>query len=193
MKIIITLNAVYTIIKDVVKWLFARKKGINGKSLLGILKKEKVAREKLSNALAELGGNRAYVYLFHNGPNYYTGESYKKVSCKVEETRNEFPATEFKQQLPISLFPAILKEMLEDNFIFRDYAKFDKYSPEKIFSRIHKAHHWAAYPIRTKIFSSTRYYGIVCIDWTKDMPPSKKKVERTLIELSADIKPLFVK
>jgi len=172
--------------------LFKRRKydGVTPKRFKKIVKDRDNLTIILDDLLKEIRGNRAYVYLFHNGPQYYNGDPYIKMSAIVESVRNAAPIIQSKQNLPVALFPNILEGMLEEHFMTINFNEVPIYYTERLFAKLHGTHYWAGYPI----MKHGRYYGIVAVDWTKsEVIDTEARLREELIKTAVLLTPSIVK
>ena len=79
----------------------------------------------IENALYELmestNADRAYVFRFHNGVNYYNGEHKSKMSCDFEVTRAGISSEAQRlQDVPVGLYANWIKEVINYRMIHPD-------------------------------------------------------------------------
>ena len=79
----------------------------------------------IENALYELmestNSDRAYVFRFHNGVNYYNGEHKSKMSCDFEVTRAGISSEAQRlQDVPVGLYANWIKEVINYRMIHPD-------------------------------------------------------------------------
>ena len=76
----------------------------------------------IENALYDLmenaGADRAYIFRFHNGVNYYNGEHKSKMSCDFEVTRSGISSEAQRlQDIPVGLYANWIKDVINYKMI----------------------------------------------------------------------------
>ena len=149
--------------------------------------KRKTIEAKLETLLGKVNANRAYIYLFHNGTRYYTGNHQIRVSAVVEVVENANPMIQTKQNLMIGLFPKIIDTLLNDGYAYMDMEKMPKYRPEKIFADLHSTKTWVAAPIE----DGGKFIGVLALDYTRRKPIAEDKIKDELMKLSYELAPYY--
>lgn len=70
--------------------------------------------------------DRAYIFRFHNGVQYYNGSHKNKMSCDYEVAR---PGVSLEaqnlQDIPVTLFPFFIMETIKEKMFYKDISKID--------------------------------------------------------------------
>jgi len=124
------------------------------------------AEDKLLLLLEQTKANRAYIYTFHNGTTYYTGEHDLKASTQVEAVKEAKPMKHQKQNLQINLFPDLVHDLLSQKTVYRNFTRVFQAglleTTAAVFSKWHDTKYWIAAPIIIR----NKYYGLIALDFT---------------------------
>lgn len=81
---------------------------------------------KLEIAMDTMQSDRAYIFRFHNGVQYYNGSHKNKMSCDYEVAR---PGVSLEaqnlQDIPVTLFPFFIMETIKEKMFYKDISKID--------------------------------------------------------------------
>jgi len=104
--------------KDDISKLF---KGANKHVTNNFLESSKLVDAGLIDLMNSVGGDRAYIFRFHNGVGYNDGGHKKKMSNEYEVTRAGVSRqAQNLQDIPVSLFPEFISEVIKYDFVYAD-------------------------------------------------------------------------
>jgi len=87
---------------------------------------KRVNRDVIVNELLEelmniCGANRAYIFRFHNGQNYFDGTHKLRMSCEYEVVGKGIePQAKFLKDIPTSLYPKFIAEVVDGTMRYED-------------------------------------------------------------------------
>ena len=117
----LTLLGTSYIFKDDISKLF---KGANKHVTDNFLESSKLVDAGLTDLMNSVGGDRAYIFRFHNGVRYNDGGHKKKMSNEYEVTRAGVSRqAQNLQDIPVSLFPEFISEIIKEEFVYDDIKK----------------------------------------------------------------------
>ena len=74
--------------------------------------------DALYDLMENAGADRAYIFRFHNGVNYYNGEHKSKMSCDFEVTRSGISSEAQRlQDIPVGLYANWIKDVINYKMI----------------------------------------------------------------------------
>jgi len=77
--------------------------------------------DALYNLMERAGADRAYIFRFHNGVNYYNGEHKSKMSCDFEVTRAGISSEAQRlQDIPVGLYANWIRDVINYKMIHPD-------------------------------------------------------------------------
>lgn len=85
------------------------------------INRDVVVDELLLDLMYVNAADRAYIFRFHNGQNYYDGTHKLRMSCEYETVNNGIePQAHNLRDLPTSLYPKFISEVIEGKMFYED-------------------------------------------------------------------------
>ncbi len=80
-----------------------------------------VVNELLEELMYLSGADRAYIFRFHNGQNYFDGTHKLRMSCEYEVVGKGIePQAKFLKDMPTSLYPKFISEVVDGTMYYED-------------------------------------------------------------------------
>lgn len=80
-----------------------------------------IVNELLEELMYLSGADRAYIFRFHNGQNYFDGTHKLRMSCEYEVVRKGIqPQAKFLKDIPTSLYPKFISEVVDGTMYYED-------------------------------------------------------------------------
>lgn len=80
-----------------------------------------VVSELLEELMYLSGADRAYIFRFHNGQNYFDGTHKLRMSCEYEVVGKGIePQAKFLKDIPTSLYPEFISEVVNGTMYYED-------------------------------------------------------------------------
>lgn len=110
------INSFKTEIKYIISY-----KMLNKDVIIERLDSDVLIEDALYELMESTNSDRAYVFRFHNGVNYYNGEHKSKMSCDFEVTRAGISSEAQRlQDVPVGLYANWIKEVINYRMIHPD-------------------------------------------------------------------------
>lgn len=176
-----------TIISIFIKELVQAKKNKQNACVVKYTKQNENVQKALDFTRNEITADRAYIFEFHNGDHFYSGNHQQKFSCTYESLNSGVSSESMRlQDLRVSTFNAFIKDVLgihgDKSFTLEDIEGID--SPLlRNWLEERGVRSSYAFPIETL---NHGVVGIICIDFTKKKTEIYKK-DINLIENQAKI------
>ena len=120
MKVLLLAFAVFVIylFKNEIKYLF-NTKVVDEDRIVLELNSHHLIDNSLKQLMADAKADRAYIFRFHNGDEYYNGTHKNKMSCDYEVvTKGTSREAVNLQNMPVSLFSTFIKDVIELNMFY---------------------------------------------------------------------------
>lgn len=119
-----------TILSIFIKELVQAKKSKQHACVAKYTKQNENVQKALDYVLNEIGVDRAYIYEFHNGDHFYSGNHQQKFSCTYESLNSGVSSESLRlQDLRVSTFNGFIKDVLgihgEKSFRLQDIEQID--------------------------------------------------------------------
>lgn len=172
--------AATTIISIFLKEIIQAKKSKKNSCIVEYTKKNENVEKAIRFALNELNADRVYIYEFHNGDHFYSGNHQQKFSCTYETLSAGVSSESLNlQDLRVSTFNHFIKNIM-NNFRFdvpeveslSDSLMKDWFDSRGITSSF-------SFPVRTL---NKNIIGIINIDFTKKKDRITQKEEEFIIQ-----------
>jgi GAF domain-containing protein len=169
-----------TILSIFIKELVQAKKNKQNACVVKYTKQNENVQKALDYVLNEIQSDRAYIFEFHNGDHFYSGNHQQKFSCTYESLNSGVSSESMRlQDLRVSTFNSFVKDVLgihgEKSFRLQDIEQNDHPLLRNWLEErgIRSSY---AFPIETL---NHGVVGILCLDFTKQ----KTKLTKDNIEL----------
>ena len=172
--------AATTIISIFVKELIQAKKYKKDSCIVAYTKKNENVEKAIRFALDQLTASRVYIYEFHNGDHFYSGNHQQKFSCTYEALSAGVSSESLNlQDLRVSTFNSFIQNVVS-NF------RFESPSVESLEDSLLK--NWLdsrgiassfSFPIKTL---NKNIIGIINIDFTRSKEKITQKEEEFIIQ-----------
>jgi hypothetical protein len=97
---------------------------LNKDVIIERLDSDVLIEDALYNLMERAGADRAYIFRFHNGVNYYNGEHKSKMSCDFEVTRAGISSEAQRlQDIPVGLYANWIRDVINYKMIHPDVNK----------------------------------------------------------------------
>jgi len=85
-----------------------------------------IVNELLQDLMYMSGADRAYIFRFHNGQNYFDGSHKLRMSCEYEVVSMGIePQAQNLKDIPTSLYPKFISEVIDGNMFYEDVDLID--------------------------------------------------------------------
>ena len=113
--------AIYIFKPQIAKFLDLSTEEVFKGDIVPIINQNVFIDKLLRNVMHQSGGDRAYIFRFHNGQNYFDGTHKIRMSCDFEVVEKGIEPQAAKLiDLPTSLFSWFLKESMENRMFYHD-------------------------------------------------------------------------
>ncbi|MBT7929427.1 hypothetical protein HN682_05895 [Candidatus Peregrinibacteria bacterium] len=147
--------------------------------LIAEVENNEVIRKRLLQLMDKSNANRAWLFGFHNGRQYYTTKHQTRATCLVEVVDDAVPIIDSYQSIPVHLFPVAISGVVKEGKVkvnvseMPEWASIEKTSYEKA-----KTKHFYAKAIED---STGRTVGFIGLSWTKrPFPKTPAKLTRLI-------------
>lgn len=169
-----------TILSIFIKELVQSRKNKQNACVVKYTKQNENVQKALDYVLDQIQSDRAYIFEFHNGDHFYSGNHQQKFSCTYESLNSGVSSESLRlQDLRVSTFNSFIKDVLglhgEKSFRLQDIEQINNPLLRNWLDErgIRSSY---AFPIETL---NHGVVGILCLDYTKQ----KTKLTKDNIEL----------
>lgn len=86
-----------------------------------VINRDVMVNDLLNDLMYKSASDRAYVFRFHNGQNYFDGTHKMRMSCEYEVVKKGIdPQSQLLKDIPTSLFIWFIKETIDGNMYYED-------------------------------------------------------------------------
>ena len=121
-------------------------------------------QQMLNELMCEYNADRAYVFRFHNGIMYFDGKHKNHQSLAFEVCNRGISSEKMQlQNLPTSLFPIFLQEVMLNRMIYRDVNEIKETS-----TRISLKEQGVKSLVVAPVFKNNRFVAYIGVDYVKN-------------------------
>jgi hypothetical protein len=124
-------------------------------------------QQMLNNLMLKYGSDRAYIFRFHNGVSFYDGK-HKNHQSLTNEVCNRGISFENSnlQNLPTSLFPTFLQEVMLCRMVYSDIEEIKEEA-----TKISLKNQGIKSLMIAPIFTDNKFVGYIGVDYVKESNP----------------------
>lgn len=172
-----------TILSIFIKELVQAKQKKQNACVVKYTKQNENVQKALDYVLNEVNSDRAYIFEFHNGDHFYSGNHQQKFSCTYESLNSGVSSESMRlQDLRVSTFNSFIKDVLgihgEKSFRLQDIEQIDNPLLRNWLEERGVRSSYA-FPIETL---NHGVVGILCLDFTKQ----KTKITKEHVSLMSN-------
>jgi hypothetical protein len=131
------------------------------------VQKSTIVNAKLNDLIESSGASRAYIFQFHNGITFYTGQHAQRFSCTYETVREGVSREAANlQDLQVSIFSWWINEVLSGKMTYYNIENIKDYT-----TKISLQQQGVKSVICRPLIYKNRVVGIVGLDYVRDENP----------------------